>query len=109
VDDAARRCVRSFMTEAEHARRENGVSQRPKYTERFVAPAIEAVIADGGAPVRSLIGEKGDVPDLTRTADAPRFAAVCPGTGATIFDNALFGNQSPPDITQTAIDDNGQA
>jgi hypothetical protein len=101
--------VRGFMTEAEHARRENGVNHWPKYTERFVVPAIEAVIAESGVPVRNFIGEKGDVliwhGRLMHRGSQPSI----PGLERRSLITHYSGISHRPDITQTAFDDNGQA
>jgi len=55
--------VRSFMTEDELERVEasTGVNQWPKYSERFVAPAIEEKIRLSGLPVTPFFAEKGDI------------------------------------------------
>jgi hypothetical protein len=53
--------VRAFLTEEEHARRDGGTNQWPKYSERFVTPAIESEIARRAIPSKTFLGEKGDV------------------------------------------------
>ncbi len=53
--------VRRFLTDEERERKEYGVNHWPKYSERFVVPAIEAEIARRGVPPRTFLGEKGDV------------------------------------------------
>ncbi len=53
--------VRRFLTEEERTRQEFGVNHWPKYSERFVAPAIEAEIARQRIAPRTFLAEKGDV------------------------------------------------
>ena len=55
--------VRSFLTEEEMQRVEaaTGQNQWPKYSERFVAPAIEDKIHASGLPVTPFFAEKGDI------------------------------------------------
>jgi ectoine hydroxylase-related dioxygenase (phytanoyl-CoA dioxygenase family) len=55
--------VRSFLTEEESSRREGplGYNEWPKYSERYVVPAIEAEIEARGAPPITFLAEKGDV------------------------------------------------
>jgi hypothetical protein len=55
--------VRSFLTEEELQRVEeaSGRNEWPKYSERFVTPAIEAKIASSNIPITPFFAEKGDV------------------------------------------------
>lgn len=55
--------VRSFLNEDERQRVEeaSGRNEWPKYSERFVTPAIEEKIVSSGLPVIPFIAEKGDI------------------------------------------------
>jgi hypothetical protein len=55
--------VRSFLTEEELQRVEQstGRNEWPKYSERFVTPAIETKISESGIPVTPFLAKKGDI------------------------------------------------
>src|ERR1700722_5215424 len=101
--------VRSFLTKEERTRLDDGVNHWPKYSERFVTPAIETEISRYGAPSRTFIGEKGDVlfwhGRLMHRGSIP----TVPGRERRSLITHYSGIGHRPDMTERAQDENGEA
>jgi hypothetical protein len=101
--------VRSFLTRAERTRLDDGVNHWPKYSERFVTPAIETEISRYGIPSRTFIGEKGDVliwhGRLMHRGSIPKV----PGHERRSLITHYSGIGHRPDMTERAEDENGEA
>jgi hypothetical protein len=102
--------VRQFLTDEELARREpvTGINQWPKYSERFVNPAIDyEVHAFGRAPVQFL-AKRGDVliwhGRLIHRGSMPRV----PGMERRSLIAHYSGTGHRPDMVARAQDENGE-
>jgi Phytanoyl-CoA dioxygenase (PhyH) len=100
--------VRGFLTEEELSRKENGINHWPTYSERFVAPAIEAEIAHSAIPPRTFLGEKGDVliwhGRLMHRGSLPQL----PGRERRSLIVHYSGVDHRPDMVERDRDENGQ-
>lgn len=101
--------VQGFMSEEEKNRLDEGVNHWPKYTERFVAPAIEAEIARRDIPTRTFIGEKGDVLIWHGRLMHRGSMAAVPGMERRSLITHYSGIGHRPDMTEKVCDGNGQA
>jgi hypothetical protein len=101
--------VRGFMTEEERGRQDGGTNNWPKYTERFVVPAIDAEIARRNVAARTFVGEKGDVliwhGRLMHRGSTP----AIPGLERRSLITHYSGIEHRPDMTEKALDENGNA
>jgi hypothetical protein len=100
--------VRRYLTREERARNEHGVNHWPKYSERYVAPAIEAEIAHRGVSPRSFLAEKGDVLIWHGRLMHRGSIAKDPGRERRSLIVHYSGVSHRPDMPDRATDDNGQ-
>src|SRR5262249_9384627 len=101
--------VLSFLTEEEHSRRSPrpGVDHWPSYAERFVTPAVEREIRRSRLPIRSFLGQKGDVliwnGRLMHRGSMPRV----PGMPRRSLITHYTGVNHRPDMAERAQDPGG--
>jgi hypothetical protein len=100
--------VRRFLTNKERERKEYGVNHWPKYSERFVVPAIEAEIAWQRVPPRTFLGEKGDVLIWHGRLMHRGTLAAQAGRERRSLITHYSGIDHRPDIVKRARDTNGQ-
>lgn len=101
--------VRTFLTDEELSRQENGVNHWPKYSERFVVPAIEAEIARRGVPPKKFLAEKGDVLIWHGRLIHRGSLASEPGRERRSLITHYSGINHRADMTQREFDAAGQA
>lgn len=100
--------VRGFLTDEERTRTEAGVNHWPKYSERYVAPAIDAEIARQGIPAQTFLGEKGDVLIWHGRLMHRGSLAAEPGRERRSLITHYSGIGHRPDMLVRAQDENGQ-
>jgi ectoine hydroxylase-related dioxygenase (phytanoyl-CoA dioxygenase family) len=100
--------VRRFLTDEERERKEYGVNHWPKYSERFVVPAIEVEIARQRVPPRTFLGEKGDVLIWHGRLMHRGTLAAQAGRERRSLITHYSGLDHRPDMVERARDTNGQ-
>jgi hypothetical protein len=100
--------VRRFLTDEERERKDYGVNHWPKYSERFVVPAIEVEIARQRVPPRTFLGEKGDVLIWHGRLMHRGTLAAQAGRERRSLITHYSGLDHRPDMVERARDTNGQ-
>ncbi len=100
--------VRRFLTDEERERTEHGVNHWPKYSERFVVPAIEAEIARRRVPPRTFLADKGDVLIWHGRLMHRGTLAAQPGRERRSLITHYSGLNHRPDMIERACDADGQ-
>ncbi|HEX3347611.1 MAG TPA: phytanoyl-CoA dioxygenase family protein [Acetobacteraceae bacterium] len=103
--------VRRFLSEEERGRREGplGTNHWPKYSERYVVPAIEAEIVSRGVAPARFLAEKGDVLIWHGRLMHRGSRANVPGKERRSLITHYSGCRHRPDMTEQRKDENGMA